>query len=57
MLKECLEEDYTEAFKTRGPLNSAESLFIALIFQQQKTISELIERLSSNQDKKRLEII
>jgi hypothetical protein len=33
MLKECLKkEEYTEAFKTRGPHNSAESLFMALIF-------------------------
>jgi hypothetical protein len=53
MLKECLEnEEYEEAFKSKGPQFSAESLFIALIFQQQKMISRLIESLSSNQNKK-----
>jgi hypothetical protein len=53
MLKECLEnEEYTEAFKSKGPQFSAESLFMALIFQQQKMISRLIESLSSNQNKK-----
>ena len=53
MLKECLEdEEYAEASKTKGPLNSAESLFMALIFQQQKMISGLIESLGSNQNKR-----
>lgn len=53
MLKECLEnEEYAEAFKSKGPQFSAESLFMALIFQQQKMISRLIESLSSNQNKK-----
>jgi hypothetical protein len=53
MLKECLEnEEYEEAFNSKGPQFSAESLFIALIFQQQKMISRLIESLSSNQNKK-----
>jgi hypothetical protein len=45
MLKECLEnEEYEEAFNSKGPQFSAESLFIALIFQQQKMISRLIEK-------------
>jgi hypothetical protein len=50
MLTECLEneEEYASAFKTKGPQYSAESLFIALIFQQQKMINELIERMRSN---------
>jgi hypothetical protein len=53
MLKECLEnEEYAEAFKSKGSQFSAESLFMALIFQQQKMISRLIESLSSNQNKK-----
>jgi hypothetical protein len=53
MLKECLgNEEYSEAFKSIGPQFSAESLFMALIFQQQKMISRLIESLSSNQNKK-----
>jgi hypothetical protein len=53
MLKEYLEnEGYAEAFKSKGPQFSAASLFMALIFQQQKMISRLIESLSSNQNKK-----
>jgi hypothetical protein len=53
MLNECLEnEEYTEAFKSKGSQFSAESLFMALIFQQQKMISGLIESLSSKQNKK-----
>ncbi len=52
MLNECLEnEEYTEAFKSKGSQFSAESLFMALIFQQQKMISGLIESLSSKQNK------
>jgi len=34
--------------QTKGPQYSSESLFMALIFQQQKMISELIERMRSN---------
>ena len=46
MLTECLEnEEYASAFKTKGPQYSAESLFMALIFQQQKMISKLIKNL------------
>ena len=53
MLNECLEnEEYTEAFKSKGSQFSAESLFMVLIFQQQKMISKLIESLSSKQNKK-----
>jgi hypothetical protein len=37
------------AFKTKGPQYSAESLFMALIFQQQKMISELIKKIGSQQ--------
>ena len=34
MLTECLEnEEYAAAFKTKGSRDSAESLFMALIFQ------------------------
>ena len=37
---ECLEnEEYAVAFKIKGPQDSAESLFMVLIFQQQKMIS------------------
>jgi hypothetical protein len=49
MLKECLEnEEYASASKTKGPQYSAESLFMALIFQQQKMISELINKIGSD---------
>jgi hypothetical protein len=54
MLTECLEnEEYAAAFKTKGPQNSAESLFIALIFQQQKMISKLIEKIQNSEKKKK----
>jgi hypothetical protein len=54
MLTECLEnEEYAVAFKTKGPQNSAESLFMALIFQQQKMISKLIEKMQNSQKKKK----
>jgi hypothetical protein len=46
MLNECLEnKEYVDAFDTKGQQYSAKSLFMALIFQQQKTISKLIESL------------
>jgi hypothetical protein len=52
MLNECLKnEEYAEAFKAKGPQYSAESLFMSLIFQQQKMISKLIESLESSQNK------
>jgi hypothetical protein len=51
MLNECLEnEEYAEAFNAKGSQYSAESLFMALIFQQQKIISKLIDSLESNQN-------
>ena len=53
MLTECLEnEEYAAAYKTKGPRDSAESLFIALIFQQQKMICKLIEKIQNTQKKK-----
>jgi hypothetical protein len=52
MLTECLEnEEYAAAFKTKGPQDSAESLFMALIFQQQKMITKLIQHIESEQKK------
>jgi hypothetical protein len=46
MLKECLaSEEYASAFKTKGLGHSTESLFMTLIFQQQKMISELINKI------------
>ena len=52
MLTECLEnEEYTAAFKTEGPQDSAESLFMALIFQQQKMIRSIkIDQVFSSSD-------
>ena len=53
MLSECLKnKDYVTAFKTKGPQYSAESLFMVLIFEQQKTISRLIEEMESIQNRK-----
>ena len=53
MLTECLEnKDYVTAFRTKGPQYSAESLFMVLIFEQQKTISKLIEVMKSIQNRK-----
>jgi hypothetical protein len=40
------QEEYAKAFKAKGEYNSAESLFMTLIFQQQKMISSLIDKLS-----------
>ncbi len=43
MLNECQkEEEYSKAFNAKGEYYSTESLFMPLIFQQQKMISELI---------------
>jgi hypothetical protein len=53
MLTECLEnKDYVTAFRTKGPQDSAEFLFMVLIFEQQKTISKLIEVMESIQNRK-----
>ena len=54
MLTECLEnEEYAPAFKSKGPQDSVESLFMALILQQQKRISKLIETIQNSQKKKK----
>jgi hypothetical protein len=42
-------EEYACAFKTKGPQYSTESLFMALIFQQQKMIRGLISKMGSDQ--------
>ena len=50
MLTECLEnEEYAAAFKTKGPQDSVESLFMVLILQQQKMINKLIEQIQTSQ--------
>jgi hypothetical protein len=54
MLTECSEnEEYAAAFKSKGPQDSVESLLIALIFQQQKMISKLIEKIQNSQKKEK----
>jgi hypothetical protein len=45
MLNGCQKEEYIKAFNAKGEYNSAESLFMALIFQQQKMISNLIDKM------------
>ena len=47
MLSECKEnEDLVRAANSKDEYFSAESLFMALILQQQKTINELIAKVS-----------
>ena len=47
MLNECQkEEEYSKAFNAKCEYRAAESLFMTLIFQQQKMISKLIDKLS-----------
>jgi hypothetical protein len=47
MLSECQADEYDKAVNSKGENYSTESLFMALIFQQQKMISQLISKLSS----------
>lgn len=49
MLNECQkEEEFSKAYDSKDKYNSTtESLFMALIFQQQKMISKLIHKLSN----------
>ena len=46
MLNACRKEEYTKAFNAKDEYNSAKSLFMDLIFQQQKMISNLINEIS-----------
>jgi len=47
MLNECQKEEYIKASDAKGEYcSTTESLFMALIFQQQKMISQLINILS-----------
>jgi hypothetical protein len=49
MLTECREnEDYVKAASSKDEYFSAESLFMVLILQQQKTINELIAKVTMN---------
>jgi uncharacterized protein (UPF0303 family) len=48
MLSECREnEDYIKAACSKDEYFSAESLFMVLILQQQKMITELVDKLKS----------
>ena len=38
ILNDCQKEEYGKAFKAKGEYNSAESLFMALIFQSKKRL-------------------
>jgi hypothetical protein len=42
-------EEYAAAFKTKGLQYSTESLYMALILQQQKMRSKLIKKIGSDQ--------
>ena len=47
MLNECQkEEEYSKASDAKGKNTSSESLFMTLIFQQQKIINKLIDNIS-----------
>lgn len=49
ILNECQqEEEFCKSFNTKGEYSFIESVFMALIFEQQKMISELIDKLSKN---------
>jgi hypothetical protein len=51
MLAECIEnEDYVKAASSKDEYFSAESLFMVLILQQQKTINELITKVSERKN-------
>ena len=43
MLNGCQQEEYRKAFNAKGEYNSTESLLMALIFEQRKMISKLID--------------
>jgi hypothetical protein len=48
MLNEYQKEEYSKAFNAKGEYPSTtESLFMALIYQQYKVISQLIYKLSN----------
>jgi hypothetical protein len=52
MLSECKENgDLVRAANSKDKYFSAESLFMALILQQQKTINELIDKVSERNKK------
>ncbi|MFL6322856.1 MAG: hypothetical protein ACJ72Q_20590 [Nitrososphaeraceae archaeon] len=50
MLSECI--DYARAASSKDEFFSAESLFMVLVLQQQKTINELIDKITANKNMK-----
>jgi hypothetical protein len=50
MLSECI--DYARAASSKDEFFSADSLFMVLILQQQKTIYELIDKITANKNMK-----
>jgi hypothetical protein len=50
MLSECI--NYARAASSKDEFFSAESLFIVLVLQQQKTINELIDKITANKNMK-----
>ena len=49
MLNECKKEEYFDCVNSKGKGLAAESLFLILIFEQQKMINELITKLRHNE--------
>lgn len=45
MLNKCRKREYSDCLNAKGENFSAEALFLILIFEQQKIISELIAKL------------
>lgn len=50
MLSECI--NYARAASSKDEFFSAESLFMVLVLQQQKTINELIDKITANKNMK-----
>jgi hypothetical protein len=46
MLDKCRRSEYSDCVITKGENFAAESLFLILIFEQQKIIKELVAKLS-----------
>jgi hypothetical protein len=52
MIEESKREEYANAVNAKGKLFETESLFMVLIFQQKKMISQLIAKLSEYKNNK-----
>ena len=49
-------EEYATAFKTKGPQDSGDWLFMVLILQQQKMISKLIEKNTEQSKEEKVKV-